>query len=79
MTPSGTKIPANVRTMIAIVASPTLLVIYFLLHSIWMGNWSEIGISTLLFSVLACLAYFIVITGRLPFSRHKKVSPDATD
>jgi heme/copper-type cytochrome/quinol oxidase subunit 2 len=60
------KLPANVRVMIGLVASPTLLVIAFSIYSVLYGNWQEPGISGIIFSSLGVFAYYVVIVGRLP-------------
>lgn len=66
MTSETSKIPANVRVMIAIVASPTLMVIGFVLFSLFAGNWQDLGFSGLIFSLLGILAYYMVFTGKVP-------------
>lgn len=66
---SPAKIPANVRVMIALCASPTLMVLAFLFYNLVTAQWSEIGVSTIIFSVLGIFAYSIVILGRLPFRK----------
>ncbi|MFT6372746.1 MAG: hypothetical protein ACJAZT_001500 [Gammaproteobacteria bacterium] len=64
------KIPANVRVMIALVASPTFMVIAYSIYLLFSGKWIEVGFSGLIFSALGVFAYFIVFSGRLPgFSR----------
>ncbi|BDX05443.1 hypothetical protein [Planctobacterium marinum] len=67
MSVSQPKLPPNVRVMIGLCASPTLMVIGFLLYNLATAQWTEIGISTLIFSALGFFAYSIVITGRVPF------------
>ncbi|WJG09419.1 hypothetical protein [Aliiglaciecola sp. LCG003] len=64
--PTRKKLPANVRVMIGIVASPTLLIIAFSLHAIFFGNWKDPGIGGIIFSALGVFAYYVVIMGRLP-------------
>ena len=61
------QVPAAARVMIGLCASPTLMVIGFFIYNLVLGQWSEIAISTLVFSALGLYAYFIVITGHLPF------------
>ncbi|MFA3790887.1 hypothetical protein AB6T38_07200 [Aliiglaciecola sp. SL4] len=70
--PAVGKIPANVRVMIALVASPTLLVIAFSIYCLWIGNWQEPGVSGVIFSALGIFAYYVVIVGRLPKWFHFK-------
>ncbi|MDO6694302.1 hypothetical protein Q4574_13490 [Aliiglaciecola sp. 3_MG-2023] len=66
------KIPANVRVMIALVASPTLMVIAFSIYCILIGNWQEPGVSGIIFSALGIFAYYVVLVGRLPTWFHFK-------
>lgn len=71
--PSVSKpLPANVRVMIALVASPTLLVVGMLLYTLFIDGWQKVSISMLIFSLLCALAYFTVITGHPPRLRLKK-------
>jgi hypothetical protein len=60
------KIPANARVMIALVSSPTLLLMAYIIYLLWQGKWNEISIGGAIFSLLGLFAYYIVITGRLP-------------
>lgn len=64
--PSTKILPANVRVMIALVASPTLLVVGMLLYTLFAKGWQNISISMIVFTLLAMLAYYVVITGRPP-------------
>jgi hypothetical protein len=52
--------------MIALLSSPTLLLIAYIFYMLWQGKWSEISIGGVIFSLIGVFAYFIVITGRLP-------------
>jgi hypothetical protein len=70
--PENSKIPANVRVMIALVSSPTLLLMAYIIYLLWQGKWSEISIGGAIFSVIGVFAYYIVITGRLPASSNKE-------
>lgn len=63
------KVPAQVRVMIALCASPTLMVIAFLFYNLLTAQWTEIGVSTLIFSALGGFAYYIVLLGKIPFSK----------
>ncbi|MDP5032275.1 MAG: hypothetical protein NWQ54_17955 [Paraglaciecola sp.] len=65
-------IPANVRVMIALVATPTLLVIGMLFYTLFVSGWQAITISMIIFSLLGLFAYYVVITGRLPATRSKQ-------
>ncbi len=65
------RVPAQIRVMIAIVASPTLMVMWFLLYNIFTRNWQDIAVSTAVFTAIGCYAYYIVITGKLPFTKSK--------
>ncbi|MCC2605163.1 hypothetical protein [Planctobacterium marinum] len=65
------KLPPNVRVMIALCASPTLMVIAFLFYNLYTAQWREIGISTVIFSLLGGFAYYVVIMGKLPFTGRK--------
>ncbi|MDN4502491.1 hypothetical protein QX776_08760 [Alteromonadaceae bacterium BrNp21-10] len=73
MTTSTNKIPANVRVMIAIVASPTLAVLAFLFYSMFLGQWGDITYATGIFSALAFYAYYAVFTGRLLSFRRQRL------
>lgn len=67
------RIPANVRVMVALVASPTLLIIAFSVYSVLFDDWKAPGISGIIFSALGIFAYYVVIFGRLPsWFRFKK-------
>ena len=70
--PTTKTLPANVRVMIALVASPTLLVVGMLFYTLFVKGWQSISISMLVFSLLAALAYYVVITGRPPRLWKKK-------
>lgn len=61
------KIPPQVRVMIALCASPTLMVIAFFVYNMALQQWQEIGISTVIFTLIGLFAYYIVLTGRIPF------------
>lgn len=63
---SDKKIPANVRVMIGLVASPTLLIMAFAVFSVISGDWQAPGITGMIFSALGFFAYYVVLTGRLP-------------
>lgn len=70
-------LPANVRVMIALTASPTLLVVGMLLYTLFYDGWRSISVSMIIFSMLCILAYYVVISGhppRLPFKKHDKKS-----
>ncbi len=66
------KLPPNVRVMIGLCASPTLMVIGFFFYNLFTAQWREIGISTVIFSLLGFFAYFIVFAGRIPFLKSKQ-------
>ncbi|WP_339726074.1 hypothetical protein [uncultured Paraglaciecola sp.] len=65
-------LPANVRVMIALTASPTLLVVGMLLYTIFVDGWQKVTVSMIIFSLLCILAYYVVITGRPPRLHFKK-------
>ena len=65
------KLPPNVRVMIGLCASPTLMVIGFLFYNLFTAQWREIGISTVIFSLLGFFAYYVVILGKIPFTQTK--------
>lgn len=69
---SRPALPANVRVMIALTASPTLLVVGMLLYTLFVDGWQKVSISMIIFSVLCTLAYYVVFTGHLPRLRSKK-------
>jgi hypothetical protein len=58
--------------MIALTASPTLMVVGMLLYTLFVDGWEKISISMIIFSLLCVLAYYVVITGHLPRLRIKK-------
>ena len=66
---AAAKIPPQVRVMIALCASPTLIVIAFLLYNLATQQWKEIGVSTIVFSLVGLFAYYLVFTGKIPFKR----------
>ena len=70
-------LPANVRVMIALTASPTLLVVGMLLYTLFVDGWQKISISMIVFSLLCVLAYYVVITGHPPRLRLKKTKQSA--
>lgn len=65
-------LPANVRVMIALVASPTLLVVGMLFYTLFFDGWQSISISMIIFSMLCILAYYVVISGHPPRISIKK-------
>jgi hypothetical protein len=65
-------LPANVRVMIALTASPTLIVVGMLLYTLFVDGWEKVSISMIVFSLLCALAYYVVFTGRTPRLRIKK-------
>ena len=67
-------LPANVRVMIALTASPTLLVVGMLLYTLFVDGWQKISVSMIIFSLLCILAYYVVITGHPPRLRIKKLN-----
>jgi hypothetical protein len=67
-----TTLPANVRVMIALVASPTLMVVGMLFYTLFVDGWQYISISMIIFSLLCVLSYYVVITGHPPRLRFKK-------
>ena len=66
MPDASSKLPINVRVMIAIVASPTLMVLFYMGVIIYRRAWQEISISGVIFSVLCIFAYYLVFIGKLP-------------
>ena len=70
--PVSKVLPANIRVMIALVASPTLMVVGMLLYTLFVDGWQYISISMIIFSLLCVLAYYVVITGTPPRFRIKK-------
>ncbi|MBU3005597.1 hypothetical protein [Paraglaciecola arctica] len=70
--PSRTPLPANVRVMIALTASPTLLVVGMLLYTLFVDGWQKVSISMIVFSLLCAVAYYVVITGHPPRLGFKK-------
>jgi hypothetical protein len=60
--------------MIALTASPTLLVVGMLFYTLFVDGWQKVSISMIIFSLLCALAYYVVITGhppRLPSRKRK--------
>jgi hypothetical protein len=70
-------VPANVRVMIGLVASPTLMVMAMLLYTIVTTGWLTVSISMIIFTLLGVAAYSVVITGKLPAKKHKNNETDA--
>ena len=70
--PTPNPLPANVRVMIALTASPTLIVVGMLLYTLFVDGWEKVSISMIVFSLLCALAYYVVFTGRTPRLRIKK-------
>lgn len=60
------KLSPNIRVMIAIVASPTLMVIGYMGYIIVTAQWQELSVTGAIFTALGLFAYFIVFTGHLP-------------
>jgi hypothetical protein len=58
--------------MIALTASPTLIVVGMLFYTLFVDGWDKISISMIVFSLLCALAYYVVFTGRTPRLRIKK-------
>lgn len=58
--------------MIALVASPTLLVVGMLLYTLLYDGWQKVSISMIVFSILSAIAYYVVITGHPPRLRLNK-------
>jgi hypothetical protein len=52
--------------MIALTASPTLLVVGMLLYTLFFDGWRSVSISMIIFSMLSVLAYYVVISGHPP-------------
>lgn len=73
---SSGKVPPQVRVMIALCASPTLMVIAFFIYNLATQQWREIGISTVIFTLMGLFAYYIVFTGKIPFKNSKKDNPE---
>jgi purine-cytosine permease-like protein len=69
---SRPTLPANVRVMIALTASPTLIVVGMLLYTLFFDGWRSISISMIIFSMLCILAYYVVISGHPPRFTTKK-------
>ena len=69
---SRSPLPANVRVMIALVASPTLLVVGMLFYTLFVDGWQKVSISMIVFSLLCALAYYVVISGHPPRLSIKK-------
>lgn len=62
----GTRVPPQIRVMVGIVACPLLLVIGYQLMLLFTGQWTEVSISGVIFSLLGVFAYYLVIIGKLP-------------
>ncbi|MEP2653552.1 MAG: hypothetical protein ABJH06_16355 [Paraglaciecola sp.] len=73
-----TYLPANVRVMIALVASPTLLVVGMLVFTLFTKGWREVSTSMIIFTLLSVLAYYIVIVGNFPKFK-RSISTSSTD
>lgn len=69
---ASSPLPANVRVMIALVASPTLMVVGMLLYTLVVDGWRAVSISMIVFSILSGLAYYTAISGHPPRFSLKK-------
>jgi hypothetical protein len=58
--------------MIALTASPTLLVVGMLLYTLFFDGWRSVSVSMIIFSMLSILAYYVVISGHPPRFSFKK-------
>ena len=43
----------------------------FLVYNLVLGQWNEIGVSTIIFSALGMFAYYVVVTGKIPFVKRQ--------
>ena len=79
-TPSRPTLPANVRVMIALTASPTLIVVGMLFYTLFFDGWRSVSISMIIFSMLCILAYYVVISGHPPrlFMKKRDKKTDKT-
>jgi hypothetical protein len=58
--------------MIALTASPTLLVVGMLLYTLFFDGWRSVSVSMIIFSMLSVLAYYVAISGHPPRLSMKK-------
>lgn len=65
-----TLIPINVRVLIGIVASPTLMVIWFVVNAMLQGQWKQLSVGGIIFTLLGVFAYYLVLVGKLPKWMH---------
>ena len=61
--------PANVRVLIAMVASPFLFAYFYMGYLLYVGEAQKISVAVLSFAAVGALAYFVAFTGRLPFRK----------
>lgn len=69
---SEVKVPANIRVMLAIVASPTIAIMVFQVFALMEGDWRSLLDVFNVFIVFGLMAYYIVFTSRLPFRKRKQ-------
>jgi purine-cytosine permease-like protein len=67
-------LPPNVRVMIGLVASPTLMVVGMLFYTLFTDGWQSVSVAMIIFTLLCIFAYFVAFTGHLPRLRSKKKS-----
>ena len=61
--------PANVRVLIAMVASPFLFAYFYIGYLLYIGEAAQISVAVVAFAAVGGLAYFVAFTGRLPFRK----------
>lgn len=62
----GFRLPIQIRVMIGVVATPLLIVVYAVGLLIVQGNWQEISIAKICFTLLCGAIYYVVFTGKVP-------------
>lgn len=64
--PKSFRLPVQIRVMIGVVATPLWIVVYAVLLLMWQGNWQEISIAKITFTLLCAAIYYVVFTGKVP-------------
>jgi hypothetical protein len=60
------RLPIQIRVMIGVVSTPLWIVVYAVLLLMTEGNWQEISIAKISFTLLCAFIYYVVFTGRVP-------------
>lgn len=64
-------LPANIRVLIGMVASPFLFAFFYIGYCLYIGEPGQISYAVVLFAAVGSAIYYVVFTGRMPFRRKK--------